>query len=249
MTNRRKSPLEIETTGPHLCSIDRRLEILGQTPFFENMPEADLKFINQQFKEVGYQPEETICFSGDPAERLFILADGLVKLIRHTHTGRDVLLDILSTSEIFGSLSLYGDQVYPDTAIAQTQTCVLQIGMDNFRHILEKFPAVTLKVLEMTSTRLQTAQERIRQLSALSVEGRIAHILLLLAAKFGKNDAVGLLIQAPLTREDLAAMAGTTPESASRVMSQFQRDGYIKTGRQWVAITNQAGLLQITGQE
>lgn len=249
MVQRRKSPIEIETTEPHLCSIDRRLEILGQAPFFKDLPEKDLRYINTLFKEIGVQPDEVVCFSGDPAERLFIVADGRIKLTRHTLSGRDVLLDILSTGEIFGSLSLLGDQTYPDTAIAQTQSCILQIGADDFHRILEKYPPVTLRVLETTSTRLHSAQERIRQLSALSVESRIAHILLLLSKKFGKVEKVGMLIQVPLSREDLAAMAGTTPESASRVMSQFQKAGLINSGRQWVAVIDQAGLLQITESE
>jgi CRP-like cAMP-binding protein len=249
MPARRKTPLEIKTAEPHMCSINRRLEIIGHTPFFNGLPDKDLNQINRLFKETGYQPEETICFSGDPAERLFILAEGRVQLLRHTNTGKDVLLDILSPGEIFGSLSLLGDPVYPDTAVANTPCCVLQIGMSDFQSVLEEYPSVTMKVLEMTATRLHTAQERVRQLSALSVEGRIAHILLLLSAKFGKPDKVGMLIQAPFTREDLAAMAGTTSESASRVMSQFQRAGLIETGRQWVAVTDQAGLEQLTDMQ
>jgi CRP-like cAMP-binding protein len=54
---------------------------------------------------------------------------------------------------------------------------------------------------------------------------------------------VGLLIQLPLSRSDLAEMVGTTTESASRVMSQFQKEGLVRSGRRWVAITDQEGLL------
>jgi CRP-like cAMP-binding protein len=74
------------------------------------------------------------------------------------------------------------------------------------------------------------------------VERRLAYTLLKLAEKFGQPKELGLLIQVPLSRDDLAEMAGTTTETASRVMSQFQKDGLIDSGRGWVAVTNRDGL-------
>jgi CRP-like cAMP-binding protein len=82
----------------------------------------------------------------------------------------------------------------------------------------------------------------VRQLSAHSVEHRIAFTLLKLADKFGERQDDGLLIQTPLSRDDLAEMTGTTTESASRAVSQFQKAGWIDTGRQWVKITDRQGL-------
>ncbi|MCX6082122.1 MAG: Crp/Fnr family transcriptional regulator [Chloroflexi bacterium] len=249
MTVRRKSPLEINTTEPHSCSVNLRLQILGQVPFFAGLPREEIEKLNRLFRELGYGPNETIFFAGDPAERLFVVADGRVKLMRHSLTGKNVLLDMLTPGEFFGSLSTLGDAVYPDTAEAQTQTCVLSISTDDFRQILERNQSVVLKVLDITAVRLRAAQERVQQLSALPVDGRIANLLLVLGKKFGRPEAEGLLIQVPLARDDIAAMTGTTPETASRVMSQFQKEGLIRTGRQWVAISNQISLEQIAGLE
>jgi CRP-like cAMP-binding protein len=125
----------------------------------------------------------------------------------------------------------------------------LGISVNDFRAILEKHPQVVLKVLDITSTRLHAANVRVQQLSALPVEGRIANLLLILSTKFGKPGDNGLLIQTPLARADVAAMTGTTYETASRVMSQFQKDGLIRTGRQWVAIADKAALEEIAGAE
>lgn len=249
MNARRKTPLEINVTDSHMCSVDLRLEILGRLPFFAGLQQEDFDRINRLFHEVGYGPGEIICLTGDPGERLFVLADGRVRLMRHSLSGKNVLLDLLTPGEFFGSLSTAGDDFYPDTAEAQTQTCVLSIRASDFRRILQDHPQVVLKVLDITAARLSAAHERVRQLSALPVEGRIANLLLLLARKFGEKKEVGLLIQVPLTRDDLAAMAGTTTESASRVMSQFQREGWIKTGRQWAAIVKSAPLEQIASAE
>lgn len=246
---RRKSPLTIHVTESHQCSVDMRLKILGQLPFFQGLAQTDLEVINRSFQEVGYDVDEVICFAEDPAERLFVVADGRVKLVRHTLAGKDVLLDILTTGEFFGSLASLGDDLYPDTAQAQTPVCILSIGKEAFRGILDRYPTVTIKVVDIMAARLRAAHERVRQLSVSPVEGRIAHVLLVLSEKFGKQSQVGLLIQVPLAREDLAAMAGTTSETASRIMSQFQKDGLVEAGREWVAVLDRDRLERIAGRE
>ena len=148
--------------------------------------------------------------------------------MHHTQAGKDVLLDLLTRGEFFGSLSGLGEDTYPDTAVAQTQVCILSIDKEAFVQILTRYPSVSLKVIGIMSERLRAAHERLEQLSVGTVEERIAHVLLRLGDKFGENkQGVGLLIQAPLTRDDLAAMTGATTETASRVMSQFQKDRLI----------------------
>jgi CRP-like cAMP-binding protein len=127
--------------------------------------------------------------------------------------------------------------------------CVLGIGAEAFRSILDAYPAVALRMLDVMSARLKEAHERIRQLSAHSVERRIAYTLLKLAEKFGEMQEVGLLIQVPLSRDDLAEMTGATTETASRVMSQFQKGGLIHSGRGWVAVTDQEGLEAAAAEE
>lgn len=78
--------------------------------------------------------------------------------------------------------------------------------------------------------------ELIEQLSAHPAEQRIASTLLALAGKLGEKRGNAVLIQMPLSRQDLAEMTGVTPETASRVLTQFRRSGLISSGRRWVAI-------------
>jgi CRP-like cAMP-binding protein len=180
---------------------------------------------------------------------LYVIASGRVKLLRHSFSGKNVLLELLVPGDFFGSLSSLGNEVYPDTAQAQTSACVLAINAEEFRLVLDRYPAVALKVLDVMAERLQAAHEMVRQLSVHSVERRLAFTLLRLAEKLGKEQEVGWLIQAPLSRDDLAEMTGTTTESASRVMSQFQKEGLIRSGRQWIAITDREGLQSAATEE
>jgi CRP-like cAMP-binding protein len=218
-------------------------------PFFKGISPEALERINRLFYEKGYTADETICGAGDPAERLFVIADGRVRLVRHSLSGKEIVLDILASGEFFGSLSTASEDVYLETAQAQTPACVLTIGREVFRQILDQHPSVALKVLDIMSVRLQASNERVHQLSVLPVEGRIASLLLRLSDKFGERRGEGMLIQVPLSRNDLAAMTGTTPETASRVMSSFQKAGWIQTGREWVSVMDRASLEAMTGGE
>lgn len=249
MAARKRSPLEIKVTEAHQCSLDLRLKILSQVPFFQGFSPADLARINHLFREYGYQADEMICAAGDPAEQLFVVADGWVRLLRHSLTGKEIVLDLLAPGEFFGSLSTLGDDSYPESAQAQTAACILTIGRESFQQILEGYPSVALKMLDIMSARLRAANERVHQLSVLPVEARIAYTLLRLSDKFGARHSVGLLIQVPLSRDDLAAMTGTTTESASRVMSQLHKDGLIQSGREWVAVTDRKALEALAGPE
>jgi CRP/FNR family transcriptional regulator, nitrogen oxide reductase regulator len=236
MSEKRKTPLNFEPVEPQQCSLEMRLEILSQVPFFSMLTGRDMELINRQFTERGYLPQEVVYYSGDPAERLYVVADGYIKLMEHSESGKNVLLDILVPGETLGSLSTLPDDEYQDTAQAQIAACVLSIEKNLFRNILEKYPAVTLALLDVTHSRLRAARERVRQLSALPAEKRLVHTLLKLVEKLGKESDHGLLINVPLSREDLAQMTGTTTETTSRVLSQLQKEGLIQSGRQWIAV-------------
>jgi CRP/FNR family transcriptional regulator, nitrogen oxide reductase regulator len=238
MSTRRKTPLSIKTVEPAICSIDLRQSILQQVPFFASLDSGEIRAINQHFREYSFQPGESIYFSGEPAANLYVVASGRVKLLRHSASGQDVLLDILKPGDYFGNLTMMVDAEYASTAQAQTAVCILSIRTETFRTILLQYPQVTLALLDSTTKRMQEAQETVQWLSIHPVEQRIAAALLKLAYKMGEITAEGILIQMPLSRDDLAQMTGTTPETASRIISQFQKAGLVRSGRQWIAIND-----------
>lgn len=243
---RRKTPIDFDHIKPHMCDLDLRLYILGRLPFFKGLSTETIIVINKLFIERGYDPGEIIYLDGSPATRLYVVADGNIKLMRHTLSGKDVLLDILKQGEFFGGLTHARDETYSETAHAHTPVCTLSIDGGDFRRLLSEYPDVALRVMDIVAERLQASQEMVRLLSVASVEQRLAHVLLRLGDKLGEEDDVGLLIQMPLGRGDLAELTGTTTETASRVMSRFQKDGLIQTGRQWVAIKEKSGLAALT---
>jgi CRP-like cAMP-binding protein len=235
----------LEWIDPEVCSLDYRLKIIGRLPFFRHLSPDAVAEVNRLFEDRDVAAEQVIYAEEDPAKYLYLVAMGKVKLVRHTSSGRDVLLDILRGGEYFGSLAIVSGQAYTETAIAQTDCCILQISADNFSTILNQYPDVTMRVLKAVGQRLEESQEIIKQLSVFSVEQRIAATLLRIAKKLGERKQIGMLIQIPLSRQDLAAMTGTTVETVSRVMSRFTAEGLISTGRKWVVLTDLARLERI----
>ncbi|MFT3891749.1 MAG: Crp/Fnr family transcriptional regulator [Anaerolineales bacterium] len=235
---RQKSPVRLEWVDPLVCSTEYRLKIIGRLPFFKHLPEKAISQINNLFHDFDASADQRIYFEGDEAYYLYLVAMGKIKLVRNTEVGRDVLLDILHSGDYFGSLSTLGGRRYLETAIAQTDCCILRISAADFDRILSDHPDVTRKVLEAVSQRLAESQEIVKQLSTFTAEQRIASALMRLAGKLGEARASGVLIQLPFSRQDLAAMTGFTVETVSRVMSRFVEDGLVKTGRKWVTITD-----------
>lgn len=246
MVDQRKTPLEHEQIEPQMCTLDLRLAILRQLPFFKGLPDQTITEINPLFREQGYETDETIYFTGDLAVRLYIVVAGKVKLLRHAPTGQEVLIDLLIPGDFFGSLPMLGENIYPDTAQAHTTCCALTITSKEFQKILQQYPQVSLVLLEIVSQKLREAREVIHQISASPVESRLAATLLKLAAKLGEDHDGELLIQLPLSRQDLADMTGATVETVSRIMSQFRKQKLIRSGRGWVAISNRDKLVAIT---
>lgn len=245
MADRRQTPLADERFAPRFCTLDVRLAILRRSPLFAGLVPADVAAVNEQFREHGYDEGQVIYAAGEPAQRFSVVATGKVKLERTAASGRGILLDLLTSGEFFGCLAQRGDTTYREIATAQTACCVLSVAVDRFRAMLHRYPPVALAALELTAARLRAAQETMEQQSGRSAEARIAALLLKLGDKLGESREGALLLQAPLSRQDLADMAGTTIETASRVLSAFRREGLVQSGRRWVALVDVHGLAAI----
>ena len=245
MTRKRTTPLEETSVNPGHCSVDLRATILSNAPYFRGLPTAAIDAVNRLFRSVNYPAGAVLYHEGDPAEALFLVAHGRVKLMQHSASGNEVVLDLLSQGDPFGGLSVLGQRHYPQSAVAQTACCVLLITTADFRHLLHSYPEVAVSALDGVARDLEAAHDIIRSLSTMPVEARIAKTLLDLADRLGEVDESGILIQSPLSQQDLAAMVASTAETVSRVISNLRRQGYVETGRQWIRLTDRDGLAQL----
>lgn len=244
MTDRHNSPVHIPAFEDEACTVDLRKQLLRKNPLFQDLTEHAIDRVNSRFRSVSFERGESIIREGKTAERFYILATGVAKLFRTHHDGRTILLDILSSGDYFGSIADagFGPREYEETVIADSNVCGISIGSDAFRGILEEQPSVALRTVDTLSSRLRLANEMVQQLGGSSVETRVAYVLLRLAKKLGQPWEDKILIRAPLSREEIAAMAGTSTESCSRTLSDFRRRNLVSAGRGWVALVDTESL-------
>ena len=222
-----------------------RLTMLGQVPIFRDLSAEDLADLAERMLSLSWGPGDTLFSAGVPAEHVFVLAAGQAKVFRSTSSGQSTSLDFLGPGDVLGSLTALDAGRYPETAVALVTTCALRLETAAFRQVMLTHPPVALRVLDVVVDRLHRARSMEAEQASATVTTRVAATLLRLADAFGvPGEAAGTtLIQLPLTRADLAAMTGTSAESASRAMSGLRRHGLIDSGRRWTAVLDRPGLI------
>ncbi|SNZ03874.1 cAMP-binding domain of CRP or a regulatory subunit of cAMP-dependent protein kinases [Persephonella hydrogeniphila] len=205
---------------------------LKEIPLLEGIPEEELKKISKYFHLKEYKKNEYIFFEGDEEPGIYIVIDGIVKLIKETTDGKTVILRLVTPKEVFGWLVM-GDSKPSSTYTAQAlvDTKVLYISNQDFLKLLNLYPALAVKITCDASKMLLEAYDRLKSLAAEKVEGRIANLLLELSRKIGREEDDKIVIKAPITRQDLAEMTGTTVETAIRIMSKWKKEGIVNTER------------------
>jgi len=189
--------------------------------------------------------DETVFFEGDPAEVLYVVGSGKIKLLKHSDAGKDIVLEVVAAGDTFGELGILDGGVYPVSAQAMEQGMVWGIRRSDYLNLLRQYPALGLAVAQSLGKRLRDAYEMMLSLAVERVERRIARVLLKLAAATGQRTKEGILIGTPLTRQDIADMTGTTVETAIRVMSRFSKRGIIRSRRGRVVLAEPHQLVVI----
>lgn len=223
-----------------------RLQILKKSIFFSAVSEETQKEISRLFTEERFQRDDYIFFEGDAPEWLHIVKEGKVKLVKHSDTGKDVILQIFAPGDMFGVISLFDRKPYAASAQAMEPSTILKLARKDFFLFFSRHPFVATEMIMELGRQLREAQATIKSLAVDRVEQRIANILLKLVDKLGVPMGRGTLLNLSLTRQDLADMAGTTVETTIRVMSRFTKSKIIKTANGKILIINSQALRKIS---
>lgn len=245
MSTRRQVPLSIPIADPHACSLDMRIAVCRKVPLFADLDEQQLMQVNRHCKAQHFAAGASIYQEGDVATQIYVVAIGAVKTTRLTADGRESLIDLLTPGDFFGALPALGQQRHADSASTLTEACLLGLDAPEYDDLMREIPQVAMATVKGVAHRLTQSQETIHMLASAPLEQRLAALLLVLADKVGQPWDGATLLDVPLSREDLAAMAGAATESVSRLLSQWQRDGWIDSGRRWIAIVDAGRLAQI----
>lgn len=221
------------------------IDLLQNTPLFRDLEPAQLEGVFTAARQVKIGRGEYLFFQGDPADRLHLLLEGSLKLIQVTEDGKQVVMKYVSSGEVFTVLAVLEGVVYPASAEAVTDSLLLAWDRKTMTDLMSHHPSIALQVLKVVSRHVGEFQDRLRELSTERVERRLARALLRLASQTGRKIEQGILVDLPLSRQDLAEMTGTTLFTVSRTLSQWEAQGLVRASREKVVILNPHGLVSV----
>lgn len=178
----------------------------------------------------SFQRNQPLWREGDGKSRLAFVASGRIKLVRHRASGKDLIVNILGPGQLVDG-GLTGDDDAAASVIGLAQGTVATIDRQTFLSRLRNHASVAVNLAMHLAEDKDALMVRLDEISAGSVEARLASLLLRLAEQEGVDTDEGTRLTIPLSRQDLADLVDTTIETTIRVMSRWNRDGLVLTLR------------------
>jgi CRP-like cAMP-binding protein len=182
---------------------------------------------------------------GEKALAFYIVVEGRVRLTQLTPEGHQIIIRFLGPGEGMGIIVVLSNTTYPLSAEVVADATALRWDYEAAVHLMEEFPRLALNGLRLVAGRFQELQNRYRELATERVERRVARTLLRLARQSGRRTEQGVLIDLPLSRQDLGEMTGTTLYTVSRILSNWEQQGLVESRRERIIICNPHGLVVI----
>ncbi len=211
-----------------------KAQILRSSSIFSSLNDDELTELAGLAIERSFVSNEFIFWDGDAPDWFYIVAEGKVKVLKHSSLGKEFIIAFFGPGEMFVEVAVFENKPYPASAQTVAETKVVGIKREDLLSFLANRPQVALKIINVLAGRLRDAQSRLRDLAGERVEQRLASVLLMLSVKLGPT--------LPFTRQEIADMAGTTIETAIRVMSHLRDRGIIRSVRGKVIILDREKL-------
>lgn len=214
------------------------LELLGAVPVFETLGHADLAHVAEVTVARHFEAGQVIFHEGDPSDTCYMVRSGHARALREHADGRSIALAHFGPGDIFGELAMFDDERRSATVQTLDEVDALAVAGTDMRRLLVHHPDIAVKLLTSMGRRLRAANERIARLSFQTVQSRVASVLETLvdqvrnegtASGSGTEEADGEVLR--ITQADIAQLAGSSRESASRFLAVLERAGVVSQGR------------------
>ncbi len=220
------------------------VELLGRVPVFSTLEPADLEQIAQLAVPRQFEPGQTVFREGDASDTCYVVREGQARAVRSHGDGRTITLATFGPGDIFGELAMFEDERRSATVEAIGPTSVVAVLGPDMRRLLTEHPTIATRLVVALGRRLREMNERLSRQSFQTVQSRVAVALSELVAQeiadgHGPRD---VLVTA--TQADLAQLAGSSRESASRFLAVLERAGVISQGRGRLVVRDADALQQ-----
>lgn len=196
---------------------------VSKVPFFNHLLVDEMLKVVDTTTQLQYKKGDTIFSDGDPLEYLYIIHLGRVKIYQLFSSGKEQLLRIVEPGEFIGELALFTKKDLDSYAEALEDTEICAIHRRDMQKMMHENPSIAVNILEQFTNRLDETEKLVGSLSSKDVEMRLASYLLRL---MGEGDSKKVVL--PMSKKDLSSYLGTTQETISRRLSNFQTNGWIE---------------------
>jgi CRP-like cAMP-binding protein len=216
---------------------DERSACLHAVSFCAHLPEQAIEALAQIATPLQRQAGTILQIERDPADAMYIVASGRVKIARIGLNGREQVLNVIPPGGHFNTVPMFDGGTCPANAEALSDVTLLALPRAALLRVVEQHPALALALLQEFTGRLRHMVDLVDELALHTVHGRLAG-LLLAQAEAAERGAPSL----PLTQAEMAARVGTVREMVGRTLKSFEALGLIRLDRGQISIVDRAGL-------
>jgi CRP/FNR family transcriptional regulator len=188
---------------------------------------------------------EFIWLAGEPSECAAVVGVGFVKMTKAAASGQEVTMELLGPGQALGLIVAIEGRRFPLSAVAVTDCWYLKVPSRVLLPVYEASSEFKDQTLRSIGPRLRKAHDMMSRLSSGRVEERLAAVLFVVGESYGTPQGNGFRLDVPLTRQDIAEMAGTTVESTIRVLSRWQKEGLLTTERHIITVHDSEALERV----
>ncbi len=219
------------------------LELLARVPVFSTLAEPELGRVAQVTVTRRFAPQHVIFREGDTSDTCYVVARGHARAIREHADGRQLTLAHFGPGDIFGELAMIDDEARSATVETLDQVDAVAILGADFRRLLSEHPDIAVKLVVSLGRRLREANERLTRQSFQTVQSRVAGVLgQLVDAACQEGAAAEGDVLVTITQADIAQLAGSSRESASRFLAVLERAAVITQGRGRITVHDRGAL-------
>lgn len=221
---------------------------LSEVDIFCDLSEQEMQVIADNAPMRTYAAGELLFSPHNPVEVLFILKRGRVRVFRVSEDGRALTTALISPGTIFGEMVLLGQSMYDNFAEALDEAVVCVMSKADVHRFLLSDQRIAGRIAEILGTRLADMERRLTDSVFKSVPQRIASTLCTLAQGSPRSGVLARGQQVTLTHEQLAALVGTSRETATKVLGELADHGLLRLGRGRITVLDVAGIEAQAGE-
>ena len=213
------------------ASTDDTADLLARVPVFETLAREQLEQVAHVAVPRQFEAGEVVFREGDESDTCYVVRNGHTRAVRAHQDGRTITLASFGPGDIFGELAMFDNERRSATVeVTDRVEAVAVLGAD-MRRLLQEHPGLAVKLVISLGRRLRAANERLTSQSFQTVQSRVAGVLSQLVAQAQAEGAGQRDVLLTITQADIAQLAGSSRESASRFLAVLERAGAVTQGR------------------